>query len=283
MKVRLNKFISDSGYCSRREADTYIEQGRVTVNRADCTEKGTLIEPTDRIEVDGELIKVASNKIYIALNKPVGVTCTTDTEDKTNIVDFVGHRQRIFPIGRLDKQSQGLILLTNDGDIVNKVLRAGNNHQKEYLVTVDKAITEDFLKKMSSGVRLDDGVRTEPCKITREADTKFRIILTQGLNRQIRRMCNALDYNVKKLVRVRIMNITLRGIEEGKWRYLSGEEVRELMKSTENSIGTKQASPPPPKAYKSKIAPARHSHSHSDEVKGNKKSFNEYRRAGKKR
>lgn len=241
-KIRLNKFISDSGYCSRREADAYIEQGRVTVNMKDCNEKGAMILPTDKVEVDGELIKRATNRIYIALNKPSGVTCTTDREDKTNIVDFVGHKERIFPIGRLDKLSQGLIFMTNDGDIVNKILRAGNSHEKEYIVHVDKPVTEEFLKKMSSGVRLDAQTRTLPCKVTRESETKFRIILTQGLNRQIRRMCEVMHYEVKKLQRVRIMNITLNGIAEGTWRYFTQAEIEGINEFIDNSVGTQEAS-----------------------------------------
>lgn len=240
-KVRLNKFISDSGYCSRRQADLYIEQGRVTVNMRDCLEKGAMILPTDKVEVDGEQIKVHSRRVYIALNKPVGITCTTDLADKTNIIDYVGHKERIFPIGRLDKQSQGLIFLTNDGDIVNKILRAGNNHEKEYVVTVDKPITDDFARRMANGVRILGEV-TRPCKFTRETTTTFRIVLTQGMNRQIRRMCEALNYQVEKLNRVRIMNITLSRIPLGEWRYFTPDEIEQINELVSDSSGTREAS-----------------------------------------
>lgn len=294
-KIRLNKFISDSGYCSRREADAYIEQGRVTVNRRDCTEKGMLILPTDRVDVDGEVIKSAVRKIYIALNKPAGVTCTTDREDKTNIVDFVGHKERIFPIGRLDKLSQGLIFMTNDGDIVNKILRAGNAHEKEYVVTVDKPITDDFIQRMSGGVRLEAQLRTLPCKVTRESETRFRIILTQGINRQIRRMCEVLHYKVVKLQRVRIMNITISGIAEGAWRYFTAEEVERINELSERSVGTQEASelPAQPRVTSSRRnSNGRTARQNSNTVskggqsnfkkKKSVKSFDSYRRAGKK-
>lgn len=277
-KIRLNKFISDSGYCSRREADAYIEQGRVTVNKQDCMELGTMVLPTDKVEVDGEAIKRVVNRIYMALNKPAGVTCTTDKEDKSNIVDFIKHKERIFPIGRLDKFSQGLIFMTNDGDIVNKILRAGNSHEKEYVVIVDKPVTEDFIKKMSSGVRLDAQTRTLPCKVTREGDNRFRIVLTQGLNRQIRRMCEVLRYDVKKLQRVRIMNITLKGIAEGTWRYFTPSEVDALNAIIENSVGTEEASVVKPKREYHKKAPFK---SGATFVKKDKKTaFGSYRKAG---
>lgn len=242
-KIRLNKFISDSGYCSRREADQYIEQGRVTINNVDVMQQGAMVALGDRVEVDGELIKTGKKNIYIALNKPVGVTSTTDTNDKTNIIDFIGHKERIFPIGRLDKLSHGLILLTNDGNIVNKILRSGNSHQKEYLVTVNKPITDDFIKRMAKGVYIiDEGVTTLPCQITKEGETNFRIILTQGMNRQIRKMCEALRYRVTKLCRVRIMNITLSGIPEGSWRYLTAQEVEHINQMSKESVGTEEAS-----------------------------------------
>lgn len=233
--MRINKYISDSGYCSRRKADEFIEQGRVTINGDDCLDFSAEVSASDKVQVDGETIKVAAKLIYIALNKPVGVTCTTDKSDPTNIVDFVGHKVRIFPIGRLDKASQGLILLTNDGDIVNKILRAGNAHQKEYVVTLERAFGDDFLEKMARGVKLDTGERTLPCEIRRESSDTFRIILTQGLNRQIRRMCESLHYFVKKLVRVRIMTITLKGIETGAWRYLTPAEVNTISEMTSES------------------------------------------------
>lgn len=284
-KIRLNKFISDSGYCSRRDADSYIEQGRVTVNNKDCTEKGTLVEPTDKVKVDDDLIKRTSNHVYIALNKPSGVTCTTDLEDKSNIIDFVNFKERIFPIGRLDKLSQGLIFLTNDGDIVNKILRAGNSHEKEYVVTVDKPITDDFIKAMSSGVKIEGAVKTLPCKVVRETETRFRIILTQGLNRQIRRMCEVLHYQVKKLKRVRIMNITLSGIDEGKWRYMTDSEVEQINKMVSSSSKTEEASKTP-KVFSARKQGFAGTATGSNQARGGKKngaSFNQYRKAGKKR
>lgn len=242
--IRLNKYIADSGYCSRREADTCIEQGRVTVNGRQAV-IGYMVQPNDRVLVDGELIKGgtdAKKRIYIALNKPVGVTSTTDLKDPTNIVNYINHPERIFPIGRLDKDSQGLILLTNDGDIVNKILRAGNAHQKEYIVTVHKPITSEFVKRMSAGMKLEDGAITLPCKVVRETDKSFRIFLIQGLNRQIRRMCMMLGYNVEKLERIRIMNITLKGIRTGGSRELTDDEVKTIMKMVESSDNGEQAS-----------------------------------------
>ncbi|MBD1565631.1 23S rRNA pseudouridine(2604) synthase RluF [Vibrio sp. SA48] len=237
---RLNKFISETGYCSRREADKLIEQGRVTIN-GKLPEMGTKVQPDDDICIDDKPLKSKEKPIYIALNKPTGITCTTERDIPGNIVDFIGHRQRIFPIGRLDKPSDGLIFLTNDGDIVNKILRAGNNHEKEYVVRVDKPLTNEFLKKMASGVEILDTV-TLPCKVTQETKFSFRIVLTQGLNRQIRRMCEALGYEVFKLRRVRIMNISLDGIPNGKWRYLSDNEVAEILAMCEGSSGTEDAS-----------------------------------------
>lgn len=237
---RLNKYISETGFCSRREADRLIEQQRVTIN-GKVPEMGTKVVPGDNVEIDGKPVRSKEKPIYIALNKPTGITCTTERDVPGNIVDFVGHHKRIFPIGRLDKPSDGLIFLTNDGDIVNKILRAGNNHEKEYVVRVDKPVTKDFLKKMSSGVAILDTV-TLPCQVTQETKFSFRITLTQGLNRQIRRMCEALGYDVLKLRRVRIMNISLDGIPNGKWRYLSEEEVAEIHRLCEGSVSTEEAS-----------------------------------------
>ncbi|GEM79711.1 23S rRNA pseudouridine(2604) synthase RluF [Vibrio superstes] len=237
---RLNKFISETGFCSRREADRLIEQGRVTIN-GKIPEMGTKVSSEDEVLVDGKPLKEKRKAIYIALNKPTGITCTTERDIPGNIVDFIGHKERIFPIGRLDKPSDGLIFLTNDGDIVNKILRAGNNHEKEYVVRVDRPITPEFLKKMASGVPILDTV-TLPCEITKESEYSFRIVLTQGLNRQIRRMCEALDYRVFKLRRVRIMNITIDGIPNGKWRYLSDDEVKTLLELSGDSVGTEEAS-----------------------------------------
>lgn len=237
---RLNKFISETGYCSRREADKLIEQGRVTIN-GHVPEMGTKVISGDDVCVDGKPVSAKEAPIYIALNKPTGITCTTERDVPGNIVDFIGHKKRIFPIGRLDKPSDGLIFLTNDGDIVNKILRAGNNHEKEYVVRVDKPITDDFIKKMGAGVNILDTV-TLPCKVTKETKFSFRIILTQGLNRQIRRMCEALGYEVFKLRRVRIMNISLDGIPNGQWRYLTDAEVAEIHAMCEGSVSTEDAS-----------------------------------------
>ncbi|MGD8109637.1 23S rRNA pseudouridine(2604) synthase RluF [Vibrio sp. TRT 17S01] len=237
---RLNKYISETGYCSRREADKLIEQGRVTIN-GKIPEMGTKVFSGDDVCIDGNPVSTKEKPIYLALNKPTGITCTTERDVAGNIVDFIGHKKRIFPIGRLDKPSDGLIFLTNDGDIVNKILRAGNNHEKEYVVRVDKPITDDFIRKMSSGVNILDTV-TLPCTVTKETKFSFRIVLTQGLNRQIRRMCEALGYEVFKLRRVRIMNITLDGIPNGQWRYLSDAEVSKILAMCEGSSGTEEAS-----------------------------------------
>ncbi len=221
--VSLNKYISSSGFCSRREADKLIEQERVTVNDLPAF-PGDRIMPGDKVEVDGEPIKKKKKTVYIACNKPTGITSTTDVRDKTNIITFLNHPTRIFPVGRLDKDSDGLILLTNDGDIVNKILRASNNHEKEYIVIVDKNITPEFIQQMSNGVPIL-GTRTKKCEVRQEGNKRFRITLTQGLNRQIRRMCEYLGYEVVKLTRIRIMNINLEGMAVGHWRYLSQPEM----------------------------------------------------------
>jgi 23S rRNA pseudouridine2604 synthase len=238
--ISLNKYISDSGFCSRREADKYIEQGRVSINGIQAS-KGNRVGESDSVEVDGEPLKKKKASVYIMLNKPKGITCTTDQKDKTNIIDFINYKTRIFPIGRLDKRSEGLIFLTNDGDIVNKILRAGNQHEKEYLVSVDKPITVDFIKKMRSGVKIL-GTYTKPCFVKQEGPDRFRIILVQGLNRQIRRMCEALGYNVTSLKRIRIMSITLSGLAPGKWRHFTPAEMATmnemLAKSSKTAEGT---------------------------------------------
>ncbi|MFT3981250.1 MAG: 23S rRNA pseudouridine(2604) synthase RluF [Ferruginibacter sp.] len=224
MDISLNKYISDSGFCSRREADRYIEECRVTINDQDA-HKGNRVKEGDIVKIDGERIgKKKVTAVYLALNKPKGITCTTDTKDKTNIIDFINYKSRIFPIGRLDKLSEGLIFLTNDGDIVNKILRAGNGHEKEYIVTVDQPINADFVSKMRSGVRIL-GTVTQKCFVKQEGENRFRIILTQGLNRQIRRMCEALGYKVTSLKRIRIMNINISGLPPGKWRYFTPAEI----------------------------------------------------------
>lgn len=224
--MRINKFISETGRCSRREADQWIEQGRVTINGVVAT-LGSKVNETDIVQIDGQPLGGKQQAIYIALNKPVGITCTTERHIEGNIIDFIGHRERIFPIGRLDKDSEGLILLTNNGDIVNQILRVENRHEKEYWVTVDRPVTDAFLKGMASGVRIL-GTLTKPSVVTRMGPERFKIILTQGLNRQIRRMCAAFDYRVRRLQRVRIMHIELGDLKRGQWRELSQDEVRKL-------------------------------------------------------
>lgn len=227
---RLNKFISDSGFCSRREADKLIAASRVTINNQ-VPELGTKVLPNDIVKVDGKQIgaiaKDKSDRIYIAYNKPIGITCTTERHVKGNIIDAIRHKERIFPIGRLDKPSEGLIFLTSDGDIVNKILRAENAHEKEYVVTVNKPLNDRFIDRMSKGIPIL-GTITKPCQVTMQSKFVFRIILTQGLNRQIRRMCEYLGYEVTKLKRSRIMNVTIAGIRPGQWRNLSDDEMKEI-------------------------------------------------------
>jgi len=225
--LRLNKYISESGVCSRREADKWIEAGRVTCN-GQIAALGTQVADGDEVRVDGELVGTKKNHVYIVLNKPVGIVCTTEPEIPDNIVDHVGYPERIFPVGRLDRDSEGLILLTNNGDIVNEILRSENNHEKEYVVTVDRPITELSLSMMAGGVKIM-GEMTKPSRVIRINPQSFRIILTQGLNRQIRRMCSALGYKAQRLQRVRIMNIKLGELQPGKWRHLTDEERRGLL------------------------------------------------------
>lgn len=239
-EVRLNKYISESGFCSRRQADAFIEAGRVKID-GQVAPMGMKVKVGQKVTVDNKPIREEEEFVYIILNKPVGITCTTEKHVRGNIVDFVNHKKRIFPIGRLDKESQGLIFLTNDGDIVNKVLRAGNNHDKEYIVTVNKAITNEFIKGMSKGVPIL-GTVTKECKVIREGRNVFRIILTQGLNRQIRRMCGYFDYEVTKLERVRIMNISLGKLADGKWRDMTKKELLEIKRLTGESVKTEEAS-----------------------------------------
>ncbi len=238
---RLNKFMGESGFCSRREADTLIESGRVTVNGEKAV-MGLKVSGEEDIRVDGKPLREKDETVYIALNKPAGIECTTNTDVPDNIVDFVKFPTRIFPIGRLDKASEGLIFLTNDGDIVNKILRARNNHEKEYTVTVNKPITERFIKRMASGVPILDTV-TRPCHVEPISRYVFKIILTQGLNRQIRRMCEFLGYEVTALKRIRIINISL-DVPVGKWRYLSKAEIDQLNELIAPSIKTEEASLP---------------------------------------
>jgi len=236
-ETRINKYLSEAGYCSRRAADKLIEQGRVTINGT-VPEMGTKIIDGDVVKVDGELIFKSKEKpVFLAFNKPVGIVCTTDTRvEKDNIIDFINYPIRIFPIGRLDKPSEGLIFMTNDGDIVNKILRARNGHEKEYVVNVNKPITEEFLTKMRNGVPILDTV-TRKCEVEKINEKQFKIILTQGLNRQIRRMCEHLDYRVRKLKRVRIMNIYL-DIPLGKYRDLTELELKEINKLVSDSSKT---------------------------------------------
>ncbi|NLP28215.1 MAG: 23S rRNA pseudouridine(2604) synthase RluF [Clostridia bacterium] len=234
--TRINKYLSESGFCSRREGDKLVEQGRVTINGMKA-QQGDKVSAKDTVKVDKELITLKKKLVYIAFNKPVGITCTTDPKDKNNIIDYINYPERIFHIGRLDKDSEGLIFLTNDGDVVNKILRAGNNHEKEYVVTVDKPITPSFIKGMSSGVRIL-GTITKECTVKQEGKNVFRIILTQGLNRQIRRMCQVFGYNVVKLKRVRIMNVTLSDLPIGKWRYLTVEELKTINRLISSSAKT---------------------------------------------
>ncbi|MCQ6561693.1 pseudouridine synthase [Paenibacillus mendelii] len=224
--MRINKFISETGYCSRREADKLVESGRVTIN-GQVAELGSQAELVDDVRIDGKPIGEQRGHVYLALNKPIGITSTTETHVEGNIVDYIGHAERIFPIGRLDKDSEGLILLTNDGDIVNRILRSEGRHEKEYVVTVDRPITPRFVKGMSEGVHVL-GSMTLPCIVKQEGERVFRMILTEGRNRQIRRMCAAFGYSVRRLRRERIMNIELGSLGYGKWRDLTREELTQL-------------------------------------------------------
>jgi 23S rRNA pseudouridine2604 synthase len=232
--MRINKYISETGICSRREADKWVESKRVTINGI-VAELGSTVGSGDEVRVDGRPIGAKKEHVYIALNKPVGITSTTETHIKGNIVDFVNHSERIFPIGRLDKDSEGLILLTNHGDVVNQILRAENNHDKEYIVTVNRPITPMFLQGMSGGVKIL-GTVTKPCTLHKMEERVFRIILTQGLNRQIRRMCEAFGYRVIRLQRVRIMNIHLGGLKVGRWRDLTVQELQDLMATLKSEL-----------------------------------------------
>ena len=237
---RLNKAISETGYCSRRGADKLIEEGKVKVN-GKVPELGTKVTTSDVISVNGNIVTKKVENIYLAFNKPVGITCTTETQIDGNIIDYINYPERIFPIGRLDKPSEGLIFMTNDGDIVNKILRSKNSHQKEYIVTVSRRFTDDFIRKMGNGVPILDTV-TDKCKVTRINDTTFNIVLTQGLNRQIRRMCDYLGYQVQTLKRVRIMNISLKNIKVGEYRSFTAEELNEIQTSIADSSKTEEAS-----------------------------------------
>ncbi|AXV66978.1 MULTISPECIES: 23S rRNA pseudouridine(2604) synthase RluF [Pseudoalteromonas] len=237
---RLNKFISETGFCSRREADKYIEEGRVTVN-GNLPEMGVKVSDADEVLIDGKPLKAKPKRVYIAYNKPVGITCTTERKIQSNIVKAVNYPERIFPIGRLDRPSEGLIFLTNEGDIVNKILRAGNNHEKEYVVTVDKPLNRQFVNKMANGIPILDTV-TKKCKVKQTGPQQFTIVLTQGLNRQIRRMCEYLGYEVVTLKRTRIMNVTLKGLKVGQWRHLTEQEMAEINNSIADSGKTEERS-----------------------------------------
>jgi len=236
--TRINKYLSEIGFCSRRAADRMIDEGRIEINGS-IPEMGTKVSEEDEIRVDGKIVQNQNiKKVYIALNKPIGIVCTTDNEvEPDNIVDYINYPTRIFPIGRLDKPSEGLIFLTNDGDIVNKILRARNNHDKEYVVTVDRRITSEFLNKMSNGIPILDTV-TKKCEVKEMSSYKFKITLTQGLNRQIRRMCEFLDYRVIKLKRIRIMDVELGDLRVGEWRHLTQDELDGINNSVVDSSKT---------------------------------------------
>lgn len=227
---RLNKYLSDAGVCSRRQADRYVEEGRITVD-GKTAELGQRVLPEQQICVDGKPIRISRKRVFLAVNKPRGIVCTTQKKEKDNIVDFIHYPERIYPVGRLDKESEGLLLMTNDGELMNEILKARNGHEKEYQVKVDKPVTKQFLRKMAQGVAILDTV-TRPCKVRQTGPCSFRIILTQGLNRQIRRMCEVLGYRVKELKRLRIMNITLGDLPEGQYRDVTETEFRELERLT---------------------------------------------------
>ena len=238
--MRINKYISEKGLCSRREADRLIEQKRVSINGS-IAQIGSVVNDGDEVKVDNKLLQAREEFVYLVLNKPVGIVSTTDTRERDNIIDFMSYPKRIFPIGRLDKDSEGLIMLTSDGDIVNKILRAGNNHDKEYIVRVDKPVTQGFIHSMASGVKIL-GTVTKKCRVELLTKYTFRIILTEGMNRQIRRMCEVFGYQVLKLKRIRIMNIHLGALPTGAWRYLTSEELQDLNKLISHSVKTEEAS-----------------------------------------
>lgn len=240
LSINLNKFISSTGICSRREAEKLIVAGSVTIN-GEISQLGNRVFEGDIVKVNGQVLKAKPKTLYIAFNKPVGIVCTTDSKERKNIVKFINHPERLFPIGRLDKPSEGLIFLTNDGDIVNKILRAGNNHEKEYIVTVNQTITDDFIQKMSQGIPIL-GTVTKKCKVEKINNFTFKIILTQGLNRQIRRMCEYLNYEVNKLKRTRIMNVSLDNLEIGEWRELTQDEMGKINAMISSSSKTEEAS-----------------------------------------
>ncbi|MEW7280026.1 23S rRNA pseudouridine(2604) synthase RluF [Aquimarina sp. 2201CG1-2-11] len=278
--TRLNKYLSEVGYCSRREADKLIDQGRVTIN-GKVPEMGVKVTPQDTVRVDGELISKPKEKhVYLAFHKPVGIVCTTAQNEKDNIIDYINYPKRIFPIGRLDKPSEGLIFLTSDGDIVNKILRARNNHEKEYVVTVNKLISPLFIKRMRNGIPILDTV-TRKCEVEQINKYDFRIVLTQGLNRQIRRMCEYLGYEVVKLKRVRIMNVPL-DVPVGKWRYLTEKELEVLNVDVGNSSKTEEASVLDEERIK-KTHPNKNSRSNTSEKRSFESKNNKNSRTRKRR
>lgn len=236
----LNKYISSTGICSRREANVFIDEGRVTINNQIAT-LGNRVFDGDIVRLDNKLLNSKPEPIYIAFNKPVGIVCTTDQKERKNIISYINYKERLFPIGRLDKPSEGLIFLTNDGDIVNKILRAGNNHEKEYIVIVNSKINDRFIKRMSNGIPIL-GIKTKKCKVVQINDKSFNIILTQGLNRQIRRMCEYLGYDVTRLIRTRIMNVELADLKVGKWRKLTKKEIDIINQMVSDSSKTEEAS-----------------------------------------
>jgi len=238
--IRINKYISEKGLCSRREADELIKQGRVTINGKKAT-IGSKVYSKDIVKLEGKSLKSKPSPVYLAFNKPAGIVCTTDIKEKNNIISFINYPKRIFPVGRLDKESEGLIFLTSDGDIVNKILRAGNNHEKEYIVTLNKPITEGFIESMEKGVKIL-GTVTKKCKLSQISKYVFRIILTEGMNRQIRRMCQVFGYEVIRLRRVRIMNVKLGSLPEGRWRHLTPDELKIINKLVSKSLKTEEAS-----------------------------------------
>ncbi|MGL5388395.1 MAG: 23S rRNA pseudouridine(2604) synthase RluF [Enterobacterales bacterium] len=279
--IRLNKYISESGICSRRDADRYIEQGNVFINGKRVA-LGDRVFAGDVVKVNGQLIEPRNedNLIFIALNKPVGIVSTTEDGEKDNIVDFVNHSTRVFPIGRLDKDSQGLIFLTNHGDLVNKILRAGNDHEKEYLVTVNKPVTDDFIRGLGAGVPML-GTVTKKCKVKKEAPFVFRIVLVQGLNRQIRRMCEHFGYEVTKLERTRIMNVGLSGLPLGEWRDLTDDELVELFKLIEDS--SSEAKPAKKAAKPAVKKPASSGHKAADKPSSNAPARKRFAQPGRKK
>ncbi|REE82799.1 23S rRNA pseudouridine2604 synthase [Lutibacter oceani] len=238
--INLNKYISSTGICSRREAEKLIVDGKVTIN-GKPTQLGNRVFEGDVVKINGKPLQAKPKTLYIAFNKPIGIVCTTDSKERKNIVKYINHPERLFPIGRLDKPSEGLIFLTNDGDIVNKILRAGNNHEKEYIVTVKQQITPEFIQKMSNGIPIL-GTITKKCSVEKINNFTFKIILTQGLNRQIRRMCEYLDYEVSKLQRTRIMNVDLGNLKIGEWRELTSSELDKINKMVSDSSKTEEAS-----------------------------------------